>query len=75
MNPEMEFLEMELAWVRSVRKGRKLAVVPAALEREIAIEGRIAELSDASGQGGLRLAVNFSTRSEDPEQKPAHPKE
>lgn len=63
-SPEIEFLEMELAWVRSVRKGRRLDLVRPALVRETQIE---AELAQVRGhENVLPMAANFAERTEDP---------
>jgi len=51
MNDELQWLEMELTFVRSVRKTRNpdlLGVVRFAAEREQAILARIAELNTAA---------------------------
>lgn len=63
----VEFLEMELRWVRAIRRGRELALVGPALARENEIEAELARLR--SGQNNVvAMAAGFARRDTDPDQ-------
>jgi hypothetical protein len=62
---DIEFLEIEMELVRTIRRGKRLHLVASALRRETEI---VAELARLRGEANvLPMAANFVRRAEEPE--------